>query len=225
VKRVFDIVGSVMGIVLLAPLLLVLATLVKTTSKGPVLYKGRRVGRFGRVFKLMKFRSMVVDAELIGGPTTSNQDPRVTGVGRFLRRHKFDELPQLLNVIIGNMSLVGPRPEVLSEVAEYSTEQRRVFELRPGITDFASLWNADEGAVLANAKDPHAAYKKYIQPTKLALQIKYLEERSFRLDMKLIFYTLFKIVRKGWVPPELRAYPPPIVPTEATMQGTGRQTH
>jgi lipopolysaccharide/colanic/teichoic acid biosynthesis glycosyltransferase len=217
VKRVFDIACSVAGVILLSPLILGIAILIKTTSRGPAVYKGRRVGRFGKVFNLLKFRTMVLDADRIGGPTTSDLDPRITEVGRYLRRCKLDELPQLINVIKGDMSLVGPRPEVETEVACYSPEQRKVFDLRPGITDFASLWNADEGALLANAADPHGAYKKYIQPTKLALQIKYLEERSFWLDVKLIVYTLLKITRKGWAPSELRSFPAPIVPAKETI--------
>lgn len=131
-----------------------------------------------------------------------------------MRRFKVDELPQLFNVLVGDMSIVGPRPEVLSELQEYQGEYAPILELRPGITDWASLWNADEGAILEGAKDPHAAYKKYIQPTKLKLQLKYRRERSFWLDLKLILYTLLKIVRKGWVPPELRGYPLPVLRPE-----------
>jgi lipopolysaccharide/colanic/teichoic acid biosynthesis glycosyltransferase len=152
---------------------------------------------------------MVADAERKGGPSTSDDDPRVTKIGAFMRRYKLDELPQLLNVLIGQMSLVGPRPEVLSEVAEYSPEQRKVLELRPGITDWASLWNVDEGAVLAGAADPHQAYKARIQPTKLALQLKYYNERSLLTDLRIIVYTLLRVVRKGWVPPELVPYGSP----------------
>lgn len=220
-KRLFDFVASVAGLVVLSPVLVLFSILVKAGSTGPVLYRGLRIGKGGRPFRLLKFRTMVVNAEKIGGPTTAGDDPRVTGIGRFLRRFKLDELPQLINVLKGDMSLVGPRPEVESEVREYSAEQRRVLDIRPGITDFASLWNSDEGAVLAGAADAHAAYKQYIQPTKLKLQLKYLEERSFWLDVKLIFYTLLKIVRKGWVPPELREFPAPRLPDEdsAGMEG------
>jgi len=163
---------------------------------------------------------MVIDAEKVGGPSTAGDDPRVTRIGRFLRRFKLDEFPQLINVLKGDMNLVGPRPEVESEVREYSAEQRRVLDIRPGITDFASLWNADEGAVLAGAADPHRAYKQYIQPTKLELQLKYCREQSFWLDLKLIFNTLYKIVNKGWVPPELRDYPPPEVPRHEKTHDT-----
>jgi lipopolysaccharide/colanic/teichoic acid biosynthesis glycosyltransferase len=187
----------------------VLALLVKLTSPGPVLYRGVRAGRGGRPFRIMKFRTMVLDAEQRGGPSTSDDDPRVTRIGSFMRRYKLDELPQLLSVVAGSMSLVGPRPEVLSEVAEYSEEQRKVLELRPGITDWASLWNVDEGAVLAGADDPHRVYKERIQPTKLALQLKYYNERSLATDLRIIVYTVLRIVRKGWVPSELAPYGTP----------------
>lgn len=213
-KRLLDFSAALVGLVVLLPALLVLGLLVRLTSRGPALYRGRRVGRFGTPFYLLKFRTMVVDAEKLGGPSTAGDDPRVTRVGWFLRRFKLDELPQLINVLVGDMSLVGPRPEVPSEVAEYTADQRRVLALRPGITDLASLWNADEGDVLAGAVDPHRAYKSYIQPTKLALQLKYLEQRSFCLDLKLIVFTIMKVVRKGWVPRILSAYPPPVVPED-----------
>lgn len=212
VKRLMDLIAALAGIVVLSPLLAALAVLVKLSSAGPVLYCGVRAGRGGRPFRMMKFRSMVIDAERLGGPSTSDTDPRVTRAGAWMRRYKLDELPQLFNVLIGDMSLVGPRPEVLSEVAGYTVEQRRVLDLRPGITDLASLWNADEGAVLAGAVDPHVAYKKHIQPTKLALQLRYWGEESLWLDLKLIAYTLIRIVGKEWVPPELRGYPPPTLP-------------
>lgn len=211
-KRIFDFVAAAAGVILLLPVLLILGVLVRATSKGPALYRGRRAGRHGRPFDLLKFRTMVVGAEKKGGPTTGGNDPRVTHFGGFLRRFKLDELPQLINVLRGEMSLVGPRPEVLSEVVGYTPEQRRVLELRPGITDLASLWNADEGAVLADVVDAHAAFKMHIQPTKLALQLRYLDERSLVLDIKLIVYTLAKVVRRNWIPPELRGYPPPSVP-------------
>ncbi len=211
-KRCLDLCAVMGGLVVIGPLILLLAILVKKSSPGPVLYRGVRAGRQGRAFRIMKFRSMMIDAEQRGGPSTSGDDPRVTQIGAWMRRYKLDELPQLFNVLKGDMSLVGPRPEVLSEVERYTPEQRRVLALRPGITDLASLWNADEGAVLAGTVDPHAAYQQFIQPTKLALQLRYLDERSLWLDLKIIIYTIWKIFRKGWVPPELRAVPPPQVP-------------
>lgn len=208
-KRLFDFLFSLVGVVVLSPVMAVLACLVKLTSAGPVLYRGVRAGRGGRPFRIMKFRTMVVDAEKRGGPSTSDDDPRVTRIGTFMRRYKLDELPQLFSVVIGEMSLVGPRPEVLSEVAEYTEEQREVLELRPGITDWASLWNVDEGAVLAGADDPHQVYKERIQPTKLALQLKYYREHSLLTDLRIILYTVIRIVRKGWMPSELVPYGTP----------------
>ena len=192
------------GLVLVA-----LAIWIKLGSKGPVFYRGERVGRKGKLFRILKFRSMVVDAEKIGPASTSDEDPRITSSGRFMRKCKLDELPQLINVLIGQMSLVGPRPEVKSEVDQYTDQQKKILQLRPGITDWASIWNSDEGAVLAGAEDPHEAFKKFIQPTKLALQLKYYHEHSLWVDIKIILSTILKIVRKDYQPRELRAYPPP----------------
>ncbi len=205
-KRLFDFSAGLFGLVILWPALAALAIWIKLSSPGPVLYRGKRAGRDGVPFRIMKFRSMVVDAENLGGPSSSGDDPRITRVGDFMRRFKLDELPQLINVLIGEMSLVGPRPEVLSEVEGYTDEQRGVLALRPGITDWASIWNADEGAVLAGAEDPHAAYKELIQPTKLELQLKYLRERSFFVDLKILLYTVLRLFRKDWLPRELESY-------------------
>lgn len=208
-KRVFDLLLSFVGIVVLSPMIVLLSLLVKLTSHGPVLYRGVRAGREGHPFRMMKFRTMVVDAEKLGGPSTSADDPRGTRIGAFMRRFKLDELPQLFNVLAGEMSLVGPRPEVLSEVEGYSTEQRRVLEVRPGITDWASIWNSDEGAVLAGAADPHAVYKERIQPTKLRLQLKYRNEATLLTDLRIVFYTLRKVVDREWTPKELRSWEKP----------------
>ena len=205
-KRAFDLLASTAGIAILSPVLVVFAVLVKLGSPGPVLYRGTRAGLFGRPFRIMKFRTMVVDADKIGGPTTGGDDPRVTRTGAFLRRFKLDELPQLINVVRGDMSLVGPRPEVLSEVAEYTDEQQAVLTVRPGITDWASIWNSDEGAVLEGAADPHALYKELIQPTKLELQLKYVRERTFLTDLKIIAFTAVKLLRKGWLPRDIESY-------------------
>lgn len=213
-KRAFDACCACLGLLVLSPVIAVLSIAVWLEDHGPVFYRGSRIGRGGTLFRLLKYRSMVVDAESKGGASTAGDDPRLTRIGAFLRRYKLDEVPQLWNVLKGEMSFVGPRPEVLSELPEYQGDYAKILELRPGITDLASLWNADEGGVLAGAQDSHDAYKRHIQPTKLALQLKYYRERSFWLDLKLIFYTLYKIVRKGWVPPELRDYPPPVVPDE-----------
>ena len=205
-KRVLDLAIAGAGVIALSPLLAALAACVAAKSNGPVFYRGLRAGRFGRPFRIFKFRSMVVDAEILGGPSTSDDDPRLTKVGAFMRRFKLDELPQLLNVVVGNMSLVGPRPEVLSEVAEYTQDQRRILELRPGITDWASIWNSNEGSVLAGAVDPHKVYKERIQPTKLALQLKYRDGASLKTDLRILYCTVRKLVQSGFTPKELQSY-------------------
>ena len=206
-KRWFDIIASIAGLILCSPLLVAIAIWVKLDSPGPVFYRGRRAGLRGRPFGIYKFRSMVVDADATGGPSTSDDDPRITSSGRFIRRFKLDELSQLLNVLLGDMSLVGPRPEVVDKVQRYTPEDRKVLELQPGITDWASIWNADEGALLAGTADPDAAYEKILRPTKLRLQRYYCEHRNFFIDLKLIVYTVVKVVKKDWVPSELSKYP------------------
>lgn len=208
-KRVLDIVAAAAGILLVSPLLLALAVAVKRSSPGPVFYRGVRAGRGGRPFRIFKFRSMVPNAERLGGPSTSGDDPRLTPIGRVMRRYKLDELPQLLNVLTGEMSFVGPRPEVLSEVAEYTPEQRKVLELRPGITDWASIWNSHEEDVLAGAADPHQAYKALIQPTKLKLQLEYYRTCSFTVDLRILISTCIRLFRHDWTPAALKAYPKP----------------
>ncbi len=206
-KRLFDVVASAVGLILASPLLLAIAAWIKLDSPGPVFYRGRRAGRDGKPFGIFKFRSMVVDADKIGGPSTSGDDARVTRSGRFVRRGKLDELSQLINVLRGEMSLVGPRPEVVEKAARFGPEARRTLAVRPGITDWASSWNSDEGGVLAGAPDPDAMYEKVIFPTKLKLQLYYLDTRGFWGDLKIILYTAMRIVRKNWTPRELRSYP------------------
>ncbi len=206
-KRLFDVVASLAGLIVFSPLLLAMAAWVKLDSPGPVFYRGKRAGRGGKPFYIFKFRSMVVNADKVGGPSTSGDDPRVTRSGRFVRRCKLDELSQLINVLRGDMSLVGPRPEVVDKVEQFDAEARRTLEICPGITDWASIWNSDEGGVLAGAADPDAAYEKVIRPNKLKLQLYYCDTRSFFGDLKIILYTVLRIVRKDWTPRELRAYP------------------
>jgi lipopolysaccharide/colanic/teichoic acid biosynthesis glycosyltransferase len=206
-KRSFDIVASAVGLILFSPLLLAIALWIKWDSPGPVFYRSRRGGRHGKPIRIFKFRSMVVNADRIGGLTTSGDDPRVTRSGRFVRRCKLDELSQLINVLRGDMSLVGPRPEVMEKVECFDAEARKTLEVRPGITDWASIWNSDEGGVLAGAPDPDQAYEKVIFPTKLKLQLVYLQTRSFFGDLKIIIYTGLRVVRKNWTPRELRGYP------------------
>lgn len=195
VKRLFDIICSAGGILMLSPFLLWVGWRIKKEDGGPVFYRGERVGLHGKLFRIFKFRTMVVDAEKIGGSSTSDNDSRITPVGRFLRKYKLDELPQLINVFVGDMSLVGPRPEIKRYTDLYVEDKRAIFTVRPGITDWATLWNSDEGAVLAGAEDPDKAFEELIQPTKLKLQLKYVRERSFWIDLKIIFLTLLAIVK------------------------------
>ena len=206
-KRLFDVMASLAGLIVLSPLLLAVALWIKLDSPGPVFYRGKRAGRGGKPFEIFKFRSMVVNADRIGGPSTSDDDARVTRSGRFIRRCKLDEFSQLLNVLRGDMSLVGPRPEVVDKAAELQGEYARILAVRPGITDWASIWNSDEGGVLAGAPDPDDAYEKVIRPTKLRLQLHYLGTRTFFGDLKIILFTALRIVRRNWTPNELRGYP------------------
>ncbi len=193
-KRAFDIVLSAVGLVVLSPLLLGIAALVKLEDGGAVFYRGRRIGCGGRPFRMFKFRSMAVNAEQLGGPSTADRDPRITRIGARLRKYKLDELPQLISVLIGDMSLVGPRPEVEQYVDLMTPEERLILTVRPGITDWATLWNSDEGAVLAGAADPEAAYVTLIRPEKIRLQLAYVRNRSFWTDVTIVARTLAGIV-------------------------------
>ena len=206
-KRRFDLMASAVGLLLFSPLLIAVALWVKRDSTGPVFYRGRRGGRNNVPFGIYKFRSMVMNADSIGGSSTSGEDPRVTKSGRFIRRYKIDELSQLINVFVGDMSLVGPRPEITSYTDKYEGEFREILMVRPGITDWASIWNADEGGVLAGAKDPDRAYEILIQPTKLQLQLRYVRTRSFLGDIKIILYTVRRILDADFYPPELADVP------------------
>jgi lipopolysaccharide/colanic/teichoic acid biosynthesis glycosyltransferase len=208
-KRCLDLMVSAVALVALSPLLVAIAYLIRRGSPGPAFYRGRRVGLNGGIFRIYKFRTMVVDAETLGGPTTADDDPRLTPIGRFLRRYKLDELPQLLNVVKAEMSFVGPRPEVVEKVARYSRAERRILELRPGITDWASIWNADEGAAVSGHGDADQAYERLIRPTKIHLQLLYRDERSVWVDAKILLYTLIKLCNRGWLPAELADYPKP----------------
>jgi lipopolysaccharide/colanic/teichoic acid biosynthesis glycosyltransferase len=143
-KRLFDIIFSLFGLIVLFPLLFALAILIKREDGAPVFYRGVRVGQYGKPFRIFKFRTMVVNAENIGGPSTADDDPRITGIGKFIRKYKLDELPQLINVLKGEMSVVGPRPEVPFYVNMFTEEEKAILSVRPGITDWASLWNPDE---------------------------------------------------------------------------------
>jgi len=194
-KRLFDVIASSAGLVVLLPLLAVLAIVLKRESTGPVFYRGLRAGRYGKPFRIFKFRTMAVNADKIGGPTSSADDPRITRVGNFLRRYKLDELPQLINVLKGEMSLVGPRPEVVQEVLLYTDEEKRLLEVRPGITDWASIRFRNEGEILRGSDDPHQAYREKIRPEKIRLGLEYVRCHSFMTDCKIILRTLKAIVQ------------------------------
>lgn len=194
-KRAFDLALAVPGLVLLSPVFLILAAAIKIESPGPVFYRGVRVGRFGRPFRIYKFRSMVVDAERLGGSSTGENDPRITRVGRFIRRTKLDEFCQLINVVLGDMSIVGPRPQVPWAVETYTPEQRCVLELRPGITDWASIKFHNEGEIIAASgiADPDEAYMRLIHPEKMRLQLEYYRRRGLWTDIRIVAATLRKL--------------------------------
>jgi lipopolysaccharide/colanic/teichoic acid biosynthesis glycosyltransferase len=194
IKRVVDVAVSVLGLMLLSPLLAAIALWIKLDSPGPVFYRGVRVGRLGRPFRIYKFRTMVVNADRLGGSSTADDDPRITRAGRVLRKYKLDELPQLLNVLLGEMSLVGPRPEVPEYVGLYTDEERAILSVRPGMTDWASLWNPDEGAVLAGTEDPDRAYLAWIRPTKVRLQLAYVRRYGLWTDMRILFLTVASLI-------------------------------
>ena len=189
-KRLFDLMVAGVGLLILSPFMFAIAVLIKLSSSGPVVYAGNRIGRFGEPFRLLKFRTMVANADKIGGPSTSDDDPRVTKTGRVLRCYKLDELPQLINVLKGEMSLVGPRPEVAAEVDLYSPEQRELLRVRPGITDWASMKFHNEGEILKGSVDPHRTYQEQIRPEKVRLGLEYVNKHSFHVDMQILFGTL-----------------------------------
>ena len=188
-RRLLDLVASLAGLTLLSPFFVLIALLIALDSPGPVFYRGQRVGRHGRLFRLYKFRSMVVSADPQGPGITAAGDARITRVGRFLRRAKLDELPQLINVLLGDMSLVGPRPEDPRYVAFYTPEQRRVLSVRPGITSPASLAFRHEEQLLAG-EDWETHYRTRVLPDKLALDLAYLTRRTLLSDLALILRTL-----------------------------------
>ena len=193
--RFFDFILSLVGLVILAPIFIVLAIWIKIDSKGPVFYKQVRVGQNGIDFGLFKFRSMVVDADKKGLITVGGRDPRITRSGYFIRKYKLDELPQLINVLVGDMSLVGPRPEVRKYVELYTDEQQKVLSVKPGITDYASIEYMDENEILGKSNDPEKTYIEEIMPEKIKYNMKYIQNKNVSEYFKIIFLTLLKIVR------------------------------
>lgn len=192
-KRLIDIVLSLLGIILLSPFIIIIALIIKLTSKGPILFMQERIGYKGKSFKIFKFRTMIADAEKVGKQITVHGDSRITRIGKILRKLKLDELPQLFNVLIGDMSLVGPRPEVKKYVNMYTAEQREVLAVRPGITDFASIEFSNENEILGMSNNPEETYINEIMPVKLKLNLKYINGMSFLTDLKLIYLTLEKV--------------------------------
>ena len=192
VKRIFDIICSGLGIIVLSPVLIIIAILIKKGSDGPVFFKQIRVGEKGKNFKILKYRTMVVDAEKLGRQITVGNDNRITKIGSFLRKYKLDELPQLFNVFKGDMSLVGPRPEVPRYVELYNEEQRKVLDVKPGITDLASIEYRDENALLGTAEDPDDMYINKIMPDKLALNLEYIRKSNVFFDIYIIINTIIK---------------------------------
>lgn len=191
VKRAIDLMVSALVLVLSSPLLAAVAIFIKLDTPGPVFHRSVRVGRTKGPFRMYKFRSMVADGERTGPASTAADDPRITRAGRFVRRFNLDELPQFINVLRGEMSIVGPRPELLSVAQERYTEaEDEIFSVRPGITDWATVWIRDEGAILRGSSDPDADYRRIIWPEKRRLQLEYVRRRSTWVDLKIVLLTL-----------------------------------
>ena len=191
-KRLFDIIIASLGLVLLSPLMVVIAVVIRLTSPGPLFYLSQRVGLGGKIFNMCKFRTMVTGADKLGSLVTASDDCRITRIGRYLRRTKVDELPTLLNVLKGDMSIVGPRPENPKSAALYTEQQKRIWTVKPGITSLATIKYRHEESILAGAVDLEAAYFQVMQD-KLALELEYLRRQSFWFDLKIIFQTLLVV--------------------------------
>ena len=193
-KRIFDTILSLFGLIILLPFMLIIAIFIKLDSKGPVFFKQVRVTKNGREFKIFKYRTMRVGSDKYS-QITVGKDNRITKVGAFLRKYKLDEIPQLINVLIGDMSLVGPRPEVPKYVALYTDEQNEILKVRAGITDYASIEFSDENDLLASEEDPEKAYIEKVMPKKIELNKKYISEISILTDIKIILLTIKKILK------------------------------
>lgn len=194
-KRLFDILFSLFILLLIWPLIVFVAIVIKLSSAGPVFYRGVRTGLYGKPFRILKFRTMVVDAEALGGPTTGTNDKRVTRVGALLRRTKLDELPQFINVLKGEMSLVGPRPEVLEYTATYKGEEKIILAMRPGITDYSSIEFADLDDRVGDT-DPDKYFREHIMPRKTELRVKYVQEWSLGSDFRILWTTFLRVIKR-----------------------------
>lgn len=195
-KRIFDIVASGFGLLVMSPVFLILAIWIKLDSKGPVFYRQVRVGRKNRDFRIFKFRSMRVGADKMGLITVGGHDPRVTRSGYFIRKYKLDEFPQLINVFIGDMSLVGPRPEVRKYVDLYTSEQMQVLDVRQGVTSLASIRYRNENELLEKVEDSDQYYINVVMQDKLAIDLEYIRNVSFGYDIRLVFQTFWEIIRR-----------------------------
>lgn len=192
IKRIFDFICSTLGLIVLSPILIIIAIMIKKGSDGPVFFRQIRVGENGKDFEILKFRTMVVDAEKLGRQITVGNDSRITKIGAFLRKYKLDELPQLINVFKGDMSLVGPRPEVPRYVNLYTEQQRQVLDVKPGITDLASIRYKDENDLLGKAENPDDFYINTIMPDKLELNLEYIKKSNVFFDIYIILKTIIK---------------------------------
>lgn len=190
--RMVDFILALLGILLISPILIVIAIIIKLTSKGPILFKQVRIGKNSIEFKILKFRTMIVNAEKLGKQITVGSDNRITGIGKILRKYKLDELPQLINVIKGDMSLVGPRPEVPYYVNMYNEEQKKVLNVKPGITDIASLRYKNENDLLGSVENAEEYYVKTVMPDKLKLNLEYIEKKNIFFDISIIMKTIIK---------------------------------
>ena len=193
-KRIFDIILSLFGLMILFPFMLIIAIFIKLDSKGPIFFRQVRVTKNGREFKIFKYRTMRVGSDKYS-QITVGKDNRITKIGAFLRKYKLDEIPQLINVLLGDMSLVGPRPEVPKYVALYTDEQKEILKVRAGITDYASIEFSDENDLLASEEDPEKAYIEKVMPKKIELNKKYISEISMLTDIKIILITIKKILK------------------------------
>ncbi|MBC8394162.1 MAG: sugar transferase [Deltaproteobacteria bacterium] len=202
-KRVFDLISSGIGLILAAPLIGAVALLIKVTSPGSMFFGQERVGFSERVFRVFKFRTMVDRADAMGTSVTAGNDPRITPIGRILRRTKLDELPQLINVFRGDMSLVGPRPDVPEIVENYSPEMRRIFSIKPGITSVATLHLRDEEGILAKVEDPDKFYEDILVPLKVKLAMEHVDRNSFWFDMKILLQTVWMLTLGRFWPIEV----------------------
>ena len=196
-KRLFDILSASVVLLLFSPLLLLIACIIQCGSKGGIFYRQERIGKNGKIFRLYKFRTMRPNSDKGSLITIGGRDQRITKEGYFLRKYKLDELPQLINILKGEMSVVGPRPEVKKYVDLYTETQRKVLDVKPGLTDWASISYIDENVILGKSPNPEKTYIEEIMPAKLALNLKYIEEISLLTDLKIIFLTFFKIFRRS----------------------------